>query len=73
MGRRGRDWGAGGRQSGEGGRGKGKVEESCSWNPLLKEKKKKRKKSFVFLKQRLMSLYFKTKNKVFEPNFPCFA
>lgn len=47
MGRRGRDWGAGGRRSGEGGRGKGKVEESCSWNPLLKEKGKKKEKKVL--------------------------
>lgn len=36
---------------GEGGRGKGKLEESCSWNLLLRGEKKK--KCFLFLKQRL--------------------
>lgn len=50
-------------RSGERGRGKGKVEESCSWNLLLRWKKKK---CFVFLKQRLWASVSGQKNKFFN-------
>lgn len=35
--------------------------------------KRKKKKKFWVLKKKTTSVYFKTKNKVFELKFPCFA
>lgn len=55
-------------RSGEGGRGKGKVEESCSWNLLLQGKKK-----FCVFKTKTMSVCFRTNNKVFNWSVPMFC
>lgn len=71
MGRRGRDlggWGRGEVEKEEG--GKEKLRSPAAGIHYYKRKKKKK---FCVLKTKTTSLYFKTKIKGFELNFPCFA